>query len=285
MKIHGTPQARRICFTLNNPTQDDLERARATVGDDTLHGGICGFEVGESGTPHLQGYLEFSRRMRFGGVRSRLPWLGRAALFAAKGSRQCNREYCSKDEDIIFDFGLAGSNSGQSSRSDLHQIREQIDNGVPELEIAEQHFSRWVQYRRAFSAYRQLRHGNDRELRLDLRVKLLWGRAGTGKSRSVYEEEKDLWSWPGGAWFDGYSGQQAVLFDDFCGELPLVFFLRVLDIYPIDVPVKGSFVPWRPRRIYITSNKPLSEWYPWVGLDDPQLPALTRRIHETIHFN
>lgn len=63
-------------------------------------------------------------------------------------------------------------------------------------------------------------------------------------------------------WFDGYEGQDDVLMDDYqCSMLDREFFLRLLDRYPMQVPVKGGFVEWRPKRIIITSNHNPIDWY------------------------
>lgn len=49
-------------------------------------------------------------------------------------------------------------------------------------------------------------------------------------------------------WYD------AVVFDDFRADVcELHYLLQLLDGYPLDVPIKGGFVAWRPKRIYITA--------------------------------
>lgn len=61
-----------------------------------IHGMIYGREVGESGTPHLQGYLEFREKMRPSetkGLPKQMHWE------PAKKSRLENIIYCSKDGD------------------------------------------------------------------------------------------------------------------------------------------------------------------------------------------
>lgn len=239
---------------------------------------VIGLEVGEStGTPHMQGFVSVVNRMRFGGLRSRLPPLQRAALLVSRGSDQQNRTYCTKDSNVLLEIGVP---KPDGKRSDLLAIKELIDSGVSGMDIADQYFSKWVQYRRSFEAYRDLRTESDRSLRLELRVIVYWGKPGTGKTRKVFEENEDLYIHAGGEWFDGYRGQQVVLFDDFRRDvLPLDLLLRVLDIYPILVPIKGGFTPWRPTKIYITSNVSPQGW---CNYDD--YPPLQRRLHEIVEF-
>lgn len=71
-------QSKAWCFTLNNYTEEEKagldaledESKRSESGINYV---IYGIEVGESGTRHLQGYIEFSRRVRLSGCRKLLP--------------------------------------------------------------------------------------------------------------------------------------------------------------------------------------------------------------------
>lgn len=88
----------RWCFTLNNYDQVD-EEVFSTIVPEICRFGIIGREIGkETGTPHLQGYLEFRSKKRpksvFNSVK--IHWE------KAKGSRRQNVKYCSKDNDILL---------------------------------------------------------------------------------------------------------------------------------------------------------------------------------------
>ncbi len=63
---------------------------------------VYGREVGDEGTPHLQGYVQFLRKLRLSGVR-RLH--AKAHWEVAKGSAKQNLEYCSKQGDVQ-EFGV-----------------------------------------------------------------------------------------------------------------------------------------------------------------------------------
>jgi hypothetical protein len=58
---------------------------------------IIGKEVGEQGTPHLQGYVEFGSPKTFNTVKLILGQ--RSHLEKAKADRAANIEYCSKDDE------------------------------------------------------------------------------------------------------------------------------------------------------------------------------------------
>lgn len=85
-------QHRRWCFTLNNPSVDTDDTL------DTLLRSECrrfvfALEVGESGTPHYQGYMEFKNARTFNGVKALIPG---AHIEVAKGNAQKNYTYCTK---------------------------------------------------------------------------------------------------------------------------------------------------------------------------------------------
>ena len=87
----------RWCFTLNNYTNEDLNHIVSCVRQYCRYG-IMGKEVGESGTPHLQGYIEFLVRRRPKGV------FGLTAIHweKAKGSKEDNYLYCTKEDSNAY---------------------------------------------------------------------------------------------------------------------------------------------------------------------------------------
>lgn len=271
------PRAKTVkawCFTLNNYTEEEEKQLLSLVEMKSVSYLIYGREVGAQGTPHLQGYLELPIRKSLRGVK-RLLGLERVHLEERRGSQEQAIIYCKKEHDFIE----KGEKMRQGERKDLDVIREEIKEGVSELEIAERHFGKWVVYRRSFAAYRELLREND--ARVVPEVVVYWGPTGTGKTRKVYEEEKaqDIWTWGGDRWFDGYRGHPVALFDDFRGELKFGMLLRVLDRYPIRVPVKSNFTMFNPRRIYITSNVEPGEWYVMGESVAPLLRRLTTVVH------
>lgn len=84
---------RRWCFTLNNWTQEELLHL-TNFFDDRNAKYIMGEEVGEEGTPHLQGYVEWPNQVRFETLKLASE---RAHWEKAKAKRAENVKYCSKD--------------------------------------------------------------------------------------------------------------------------------------------------------------------------------------------
>lgn len=92
---------KRWCFTQNNYTSEDIEKISSIVLE-LCNIAIIGEEVGESGTPHLQGYIEFKVKSRALGVFSmfrNIHWE------KAKSTRLINFQYCSKDAKLVLQFG------------------------------------------------------------------------------------------------------------------------------------------------------------------------------------
>lgn len=90
----------RWCFTLNNYT--DFEYSSIVyIFEAKARLFIIGDEVGDSGTPHLQGYVEFKQKCRPLGLFSfkRIHWE------KSKGSKEENIAYCSKQK-VLASFGL-----------------------------------------------------------------------------------------------------------------------------------------------------------------------------------
>lgn len=87
------PRLNRICFTLNNYSEFEIVQLSEFFRmRDAKY--IFGFEVGESGTKHLQGYFELPKKTCFSVLKK---VNSRWHLEKAKGSRESNVDYCSKD--------------------------------------------------------------------------------------------------------------------------------------------------------------------------------------------
>lgn len=269
-------KARNYVFTINNWTDSEYENLQAFAESCQCKYIVLGKEEGgEQETPHIQGYCELAGARTFKWL-AKQPGFARAHIEIRKGSGPEAASYCKKDGTW---WEKGAPKKTKPTRGDLESIRDEIKGGASELEIAEKHFAKWVVYRRSFSRYRELL--NQKRKRKSWTV-LLVGTTNTGKSRFVWAShpDDDVWTWPGDRWFDGYRGQSVALFDDFRGELDAGVMLRLCDRYPMDVPVKGGFTNWNPKRIYITSNIMPEMW--WGLADQETMRAFWRRIN-TFH--
>lgn len=91
--------AANYCFTWNNYAKEDEEKL-AVFAKAHCRGLIYGREVApKTGTPHLQGYFQLTKKMRITQLKK---LLGDVAHFeVAKGSVEQNEKYCGKDKDIV----------------------------------------------------------------------------------------------------------------------------------------------------------------------------------------
>jgi len=147
-----------ICFTVNNYTDASIRAIRGCIGKRGITYVIYGREVGVSGTPHLQGYLQSSQK-QFDRLKKAI---GEAHMEAAKGTDVEAAEYCKKDGD----WWEAGEQKplprrGQGARADLDAVKEAIDRGESYDEICEAHFETAAKYGRFIKERVQAKLSNE----------------------------------------------------------------------------------------------------------------------------
>lgn len=81
-------------FVLNNYTDDEVSQVKQTISKICKKGGF-GFEVGECGTKHLQGYLHLIKKMRITAIH-KLEGFARASLRAVR-NEEALIQYIQKD--------------------------------------------------------------------------------------------------------------------------------------------------------------------------------------------
>lgn len=226
---------------------------------------------------HYQGFAKLKARTSFNKVKETVG--DDVHLEPARSVKQAIA-YCKKEDTRVDGPWERGDPPAMGKRSDLEVAAEMIGQKRSWREVAETLPGTFIRYHKGLKAYK--RAVSDSRRQWKTRVHVFYGDAGTGKTRKAYELSPLLYSKPDGPWFDGYDGQDAVLFDDFTGDLPLGQLLKLLDRYPMQVPVKGDFVEWLPKDIYITSNLSPEEWYPMAT--EGQHRALRRRLTTVTRF-
>lgn len=248
---------RRFVFTLNNWTQEEYEK----IKNMKCQWMIIGKEVGEQGTPHLQGACILGSQMSFSQVKTLIG--SRAHIASMAGTPEQNIAYCSKEDLEPF---VKGTLPTQGKRTDLHSVTERVLAGESLRSLAQDEdigAIAIVKFHKGLTILRSLtrppRTGPPK-------VFWLHGSTGTGKTRSCFDAGKllvptidDIWISSGGLrWFDGYDGQPVAILDDFRSKhvVNFAFLLRLLDRYPFDVEFKGGFVKWTASTIFITCPDP-----------------------------
>ncbi len=87
-------QARWWSFTLNNWTEPEYDDLLVMLRD---HLYVVGKEVGASGTPHLQGHVEFKAKVRLSAVKKMIP----RAHWEITRNKDASRVYCQKDGEYV----------------------------------------------------------------------------------------------------------------------------------------------------------------------------------------
>lgn len=143
-------RAKYWCFTVNNPTTDERAKIVALEDEDAVEYLVFGNEVGESGTPHLQGFVAFSTRVRLTQVKQSVSARGHfeVAKFPEKAA-----DYCKKDGDFV-EFGVLTLKKGK--RSDLDAFKDDVKIGVLTVkELREAHSDVFAKYSQFCTQYIQ----------------------------------------------------------------------------------------------------------------------------------
>lgn len=91
--------AKNWTFTINNYTGHDEVKIDTMFDHGHMNYVVYGREVGANGTPHLQGYVQFKKKLRLTQVKQMIS--ARGHFEVARGSPEINRRYCMiMNEDI-----------------------------------------------------------------------------------------------------------------------------------------------------------------------------------------
>lgn len=269
------PEAKHWCWTWNQPTEGKsakelVEEIHAAFGADYTVGGLE--KAPSTDHKHLQGYFCLPSKKRI----TALIKIKQMHFTVARGTAEQNKTYCSKEGDW-FETGEIPVEKGK--RVDIAQIRKMVDEGANMKQVLKVASS----YQSAKMAQLLIEHRDPP--RRDSPPEVIWchGPTGSGKSRWAHHGHEGAYLAPGTKWFNGYAGQEVVIFDDFrAGDMPFNMLLRVLDRYPLQLETKGGFTHWYPKKIIITTSLPPDLAY--GGAPQEDMRQLSRRITEVKAF-
>lgn len=133
----------RWVFTLNNYTDDDVNHL-VTVLEPVTKYLVFGREVGDSGTPHLQGFFQLTNSGRFNAVKQLVG--ARAWIAQARGTTQQASDYCKKEDDYE-EFGDCPHEQGHRSDWDDYRDFVRALGRVPSTrEVINHNISLWARY-------------------------------------------------------------------------------------------------------------------------------------------
>ncbi len=118
-------QYRRWCFTLNNP-EIVLDYYKIISDHGDVRRFVYGIEVGDQGTRHLQGYIEFTKPKRLTPLKIMFPT---AHWEAAKGNYKQNHKYCTKEKNSVEFGDWTGTNEEISRKANKKELIKSILDG------------------------------------------------------------------------------------------------------------------------------------------------------------
>lgn len=198
---------------------------------------------------HYQGYVYFNVKKTFDQVQFMHP----TAHWEIARNNTASIAYCKKDGDIYE----MGDPPRQGKRTDFDDVYELVVDGATYREVLESNPKLGITcvqgIKQAISA--QVKHRTSTASPI---VRWYWGETGTGKSRAAFAEAGDdayVFCKTGKFW-EGYTGQLNVVFDDFRpDQMPFAILLSILDRYRVTVEVKGGSCPLAATNFWITSPK------------------------------
>lgn len=262
-------KTRNFCFTINNYTEDSH---KALWDWNQVTYIIYGREVGEQGTPHLQGYCELKTAVVFTTIKKKIPT---AHIENRQGTAAQAAEYCKKEKDFVE----KGEMSNQGKRTDIEQATDLIIAGKTMREVALNNPSTYVKFHKGLMAFKSIILQPRDSVP---EVICYYGTTGVGKSKIAREEtDKDtryVWNPSNDKWFDGYEGQPQLIMEEFRGQLPFGFILALTDRYDMKVQYKGGMIEMVATKIIFTSPKHPREWYNHETDSTDKIDQLLRRF-------
>lgn len=273
--------SRHVCFTTFDTTwtYTDNDNIRYIIYQEE--------RCPETNKHHLQGYVEFNKPLRLSTYKKYFP---QGTHFEERrGTRNQARDYCKKDDSRVsgpWEFG--NWINGQGSRSDLKECADLCLNSLNPTIVATTFPDTYIRYSRGIKDLIFIHLEEQSKVWRTLNVQVLWGEAGTGKTRYAVESSNDYYiltnSNSGGVWFDGYNGQKTLIIDDFYGWIKFNFLLRILDGYQLRIETKGNHTYALWDTVYITSNNSPDTWYDYSKFTTQQYNALFRRLSNIVHY-
>lgn len=223
---------------------------------------VYGFEKGESGTPHLQGFVQFKNP-----IEKPSKFFGPAYHFEPmRGTFEEAIEYTKKDGEYQefgqmplspSENGALGGECEKKRYADAFEAAKAGDFDSIPADLMTRHYNTYKKIRFDFA---EPAVAND-----ELNNYWIYGPAGTGKSRSVREFFGDsLYVKNPNKWFDGYDGEKFILIDDVHPDWVGKTALKIwADHYPFSPEVKGGhFKLIRPEGVIVTSNYSIEQCFP-----------------------
>lgn len=292
-------QSRKWMITINNPEDKGFSHAKIKYVLNNIKSIVywcmCD-EVGKkNNTYHTHIVIFRTGAIRFSTLQKLFP--AGTQLDMLRGTLQQARDYVRKEgrykgtdkedtnlKDTFEESGLV-PDERQGQRNDLVALYDLIKDGKSNFEILEDNPNYMLQLDKVEQCREILRYEQFKNVKRDLHVEYWYGAEGTGKTSGVFDlyggydkvyrviDVRNPW--------DGYKGQDIVLFDDFRDTMfDITVLLRWLDVYPLELPCRYNNKYACFSKVYFTSNVPFDKLYWHVQkYENATWRAFCRRFH------
>lgn len=247
----------------------------------------------ESGLFHTHLYIVFQNCVLVSTMLNRFKGVHNEKVI--QGTSQQNRDYVFKEGKWLADpkadtnhrdsheeFGEL-PNERPGKRTDLDELYSMIKDGYSTFEILEHNPKYLMQVDKIERVRQLLRENEYKDVWRNIDVTYIWGVTGVGKTRYVMDKygytnvyRVTDYKHP----FDGYKGQDVILFDEFRSDIRISDMLKILDGYPVELDARYSNKIACFTKVYFCTNIDIRHQYPNVQEDEPLTwQAFIRRIN------
>lgn len=287
-------QSRKWLLTFNNPEKYDFghDNIKAVLSKikNITYWCMCD-EVGKEGTYHTHLFIYREGQMRFSMIKKKFP---NAHIDYCRGTTQDNRDYVRKEgkhkdtdkaetnlPNTFEEFGECPIEE-QGKRNDLNELYSLIKDGLSDYDILELNPKYMMQFNKIDRCRQVLREEQFKNKFRELTVEYWYGQTGQGKTRTVMERygyenvyRVTNYKYP----FDGYKGQDVIVFEEFFSSIRIQEMLTYLDGYPLELPSRYHNKIACYTKVFILSNVAFDEQYREIFREHPEtFRAFQRRI-------
>jgi len=297
-------QSRKWALVVNNPLEIGLNHGEITeILMKFFPDYFCmADEKATTGTFHTHIFIYSHSPIRFNTLKNRLPT---AHIEKAFGTVKENRDYISKSgkwadsekaetviEGSFFEYGELPTEQGENNPR-MSKLLESIRDGKRTAEIIDDTPTFAFRIRDIDMIRQTLLSEKYTVENRDLSVTYIFGKTGAGKTRSIFQAHnpRDIFRVTNyrtgrGVSFDGYHGQDVLVFEEFNSQIPISEMLNYIDVYPLMLPARYNDKVACYTTVYITSNLPLDKQYPDIQWGTPETwRAFMRRIHKVVEYH
>ena len=289
-------QSRKWQITINNPQEKGYDHDKIKSILETFKScvyWVMSDEVGEQGTYHTHFFLYCSSAVRFSTLQNKFTG---AHFEMARGTCEENRNYIYKlgkwEKTNKKETNLEETHEEngqmpverQGQRNDINDLYDMIKSGMTDFEIIEDNPNYMTRLEKIERTRQIVREEKFKNTWRELDVYYVYGRTGTGKTRSVmdafgYDKVYRITDYDHP--FDGYDSQDVIIFEEFRSSLKIQDMLNYLDGYPLTLPCRYNNKVACYTKVYIITNIAFNEQFKSVQENHPETwLAFCRRINE-----